>query len=148
MGLYADRPKPWEKKARPAVLSEKERALSDIEWFEDELAAEGRIAARGEALPAIPLDKMTLPELTYEAGTLAIRKLVSMLRKDREIRNPDGSIMRPMDVRTERLEMDLAQGTAKIFMRVHEAALRGQQNDKLQQILDAMNAIEAEAVEE
>jgi len=61
-----------------------------------------------------------------------------MLLKDRETRDDDGNIVRPMDGRVERLELDLALGAAKLFARVSESALCTQGSEKLQEILEAI----------
>jgi hypothetical protein len=47
-----------------------------------------------------------------------------------------------MDLRVERFESELAQGCLKIFVRVAEVELRGRTNDKLSEILAAINESE------
>lgn len=116
----------------------KEKALAEMDWFEDTAKELGLYPVPGTALA--PLSEFTMPELLGDVGRLAFLKLRELLLKDREVRDPKtGEILRPMDVRTERLELDLALGAAKLFARVSESALRTQGNDRLAEILDAIH---------
>lgn len=123
----------------------KQQALADIDWFEETAKELGLMPAPGTALA--PVHEFTMPELLGDVGRLAFLKLRELLLKDREIRDPKtGKIIAQMDTRTERLELDLALGAAKLFARVSESALRTQGNDRLAEILDAIHKGNAEDI--
>jgi hypothetical protein len=136
------------KPPRPTVKEMKMQAVEKIDWFEDEAKKQNLIPRDNAAVGVRPSSELTMPELLGEVGALAFAKLRTLLLKDREIRdgNPDsptyGEIIKTMDIKVERFEADLAMGSAKLFARVAETSLRPSGNDKLQEILDAINKAE------
>jgi len=127
---------------RGDLAAMKEKALGEIDWFEETAKELGLMPVPGTALA--PLSDFTMPELLGDVGRLAFEKLRELLLKDREVRDEKGKILRPMDIRTERLEMELALGAAKLFARVSESALKTQGNDRLAEILDAIHKSNAD----
>jgi hypothetical protein len=128
---------PWGRHRRPLKRSErrdlpsrKAEAIAAINRHE----AEAREAGLLPALIGVrPASELTRPELLGEIGVLALAKLRHLLLKERQTD----------DTRVERFEFDLALGVAKLFSRVSENTLHSQRNDKLAEILAAIE-LEAE----
>jgi hypothetical protein len=129
------------------VAQMKDELVAKIEFIEEGMVEAGVMPGRAVVGTRDP-GSLTMPELLGEVGQLSLMKLHHLLSKDREIRDTRedsatyGQIVKPMDLRVERFESELAQGCLKIFVRVAEVELRGRTNDKLSEILAAINESE------
>jgi hypothetical protein len=124
---------PWGRHRRPLKRCErrdlpgrKAEAIEAIDRFRREADLPALVGVR-------PTSELTRPELLAEIGALALGKLRMLLLKERQTD----------DTRVERFELDLALGVAKLFSRVSENTLHSQRNDKLAEILAAIE-LEAE----
>jgi hypothetical protein len=85
----------------------------------------------------LPVD-MSTSELALDNTVQALRVVNKVLRKYNAMNADD------MDVKQDRLAVDAANQTMRTLARVHEAYLRGQNTDRLGQILSEIRKMDGE----